>query len=484
MVAPELEAAPEPLQRIDSFPYRHRLRDVMTSPVVLLPPTTPLDLATQDMRARRISSILVSDETGERAVGIVTERDVLTAVAAGGAAALDRPIGDIMTAPMQSLDPDALVYRAIGRMDRLALRHLVVAEADGRAVGIVTARALLRQRAGTALALGDEVSVAADALALGQVRAGLAKLAQDLLGEQVAPRDVAAVISDVMRGMTARAAALAEAEIGRPAPAPYCVMILGSGGRGESLLAPDQDNALIHAGTESDDPWFAEFAERMTRILDDAGVPYCKGGVMASRPLWRHDREGWRAQVAAWVAAPKPEALLSVDIFYDFLPVWGDFGLAEELRKYALEAAAGSMPFLKALSAELDDYRPPIGMFGRFRTDRGSVDLKIGGLFAIVAGARTLALRYGVADTGTVDRLDAVHRAGHLGSVDLRTITLAQQAILGATLRQQITDLAAGQPPGSWVNVRQMDPDVRAVLAAMVRRLDVLPDMVRSALVG
>ena len=279
--------APEPLRRIDSFPYRHRLRDVMTSPAVLLPPTTPLSRAAEEMHLRRISSVLVAGDRDGRAAGIVTERDVLTAVAAGGGGALERPIADIMTAPVHRLDPDAMVYRAIGRMDRLGIRHLVVADGNGSALGVVTARALLRQRAGTALALGDEVSVAGDAAALGRVRAGLAGLAAGLLAEQVPPNDIAAVISDVMCGLTARATALAESEMSGPAPAPYCMMILGSGGRGESLLAPDQDNALIHAGSEADDPWYAELAEHMTGILNEAGVPYCNGGVMASRRLWR-----------------------------------------------------------------------------------------------------------------------------------------------------------------------------------------------------
>ena len=94
--------------------------------------------------------------------------------------------------------------------------EIVVADDDGRPAGVVTARALLRQRAGTALALGDEVSVADDAADLGQVRAGLAGLARGLLDEQVSPNDVAAVISDVMRGLTARATALAGPRIEPP----------------------------------------------------------------------------------------------------------------------------------------------------------------------------------------------------------------------------------------------------------------------------
>lgn len=478
----ESDSAPEPLRRIDSFPYRHRLRDVMTSPAVLVPAATTLSQAAREMHTRRISSVLVGEDGDDRAAGIVTERDVLTAVSTGGAAALERPITEFMTAPVEVLEPDALVYRAIGRMDRLGIRHLVVADGDGRAAGVITARGLLRQRAGSALALGDEVAVAADASALGRVRSALADLARDLLAEQVAPIDVAAVISDVMRGLTARATALAEAVMETPAPAPYCVMILGSGGRGESLLAPDQDNALIHAGAESDDPWFAELAERMTGILNEAGVPYCKGDVMASRRLWRHGTDDWHRQVSDWVARPKPENLMNVDIFYDFLPVAGDPSLADGLRRHALAEAGEAKPFLVTLSGELERFRPPVGLFGRLRTADGRVDLKIGGLFPIVAGARILALRYGVAETGTLARLMAVHRAGRLGETDLKALTDAHRAILDVILRQQIADIADGRAPGSAVDPRRIDRETRTRLVGLLRGLELVPEMVRSAL--
>ena len=481
MVSIVPDSAPEPLQRIDSFPYRHRLRDVMSCPPILLPPTTLLSRAAEEMDRLRISSVLVSENGGRQAIGIVTERDVLTAVASGGGAALERPISEFMATPVHTVKPDSLVYRAIGRMDRLGVRHLVVAEYDGTAIGIVTARALLRQRAGTALALGDEVYVAEDAATLGRVRAGLADLAGSLLAERVPPSDVAGVISDVMRGMTTRATVLAEAAMPSPPPAPYCVLILGSGGRGESLLAPDQDNALIHAGSEADDPWYAELAERMTGILNEAGVPYCTGGVMASRRLWRHDVAGWKRQVSAWVERPKPEDLMNVDIFYDFLPVAGDFGLAEELRRHALQVAGASMPFLIALSGDLERFRPPVGLFGRLRTDRGRTDLKIGGLFPIVAGARVLALRHGIAETGTLARLTAIHQADRLGEADLRTLTRAHRSILNAILRQQIADIAEGKPPGSRVDPRRMDSEVRGRLIGWLRRLDTVPEMVRGA---
>ena len=76
-------------------------------------------------------------------------------------------------------------------------------------------------------------------------------VAAGLLSEGLTGRDIAAIVSRQLGAMTRRAAVLAERQMkadghGEP-PQPYAFVVLGSAGRGESLLATDQDNALIFA---------------------------------------------------------------------------------------------------------------------------------------------------------------------------------------------------------------------------------------------
>src|SRR5690606_27288794 len=114
------------------------------------------------------------------------------------------------------------------------------------------------------------------------------------IAEDVAAPVIAEIVSEELRAMTRRTALLAETEMlaqGRGAPpCAYAVLVLGSGGRGESLLAADQDNAIVFAEGEPDGPqdfWFAAFGEKFTALLDRAGIPLCKGGVMARNAQWR-----------------------------------------------------------------------------------------------------------------------------------------------------------------------------------------------------
>ncbi len=406
-----------------------------------------------------------------------------------GAAALARPISALMSSPVEALPPDAFVYAAIGRMDRLGLRHLAVVDpASGRLLGVVSARALLRLRAGQTPALGDEIVAARTGADLAAIHGRLPDLAGALRREKVPALDIAGVIGAVLRDLSGCAARLAAAAMARDghgaAPAAWCYLVLGSGGRGESLLAADQDNALVHTGAADDDPWFAELGKRASDLLDAAGVPYCRAKVMAMDPAWRHNLAGWRRRIDGWVGARDGESLLSVDIFYDFAPVEGDRGLAEALRAHAMAVARSSPMFLALLAQELKDMGAPIGLFGRFATENGRVDLKAGGLLPLVSGARVLALKRGVAATATAARLQAAAEAGLLNDADLATLGEAHELLAGLVLDQQIADIAAGLAPSTRVEVKRLTGVERRRLRAALKSVNIIDYMVGAALSG
>ncbi len=474
------------MERLDSFPYRHRVRAIMGAPPQFIAAGASVQQAAERMRKLKIGALLVESDRPGFAAGIVTERDVLNAVAREGAAALARKADDIMSAPVSTVPENALLYVAMGRMERLGFRHLAAADGSGRITGVVSSRALLRLRAGKALALGDAVATAPDAAALKAVQDALPALASALLADEISALKIAGVISQVLRDTTARAAELAEAELaeagwGGP-PAPYALLVLGSGGRGESLLAADQDNAIVHAGGDGDDRWFAELGKRVSDTLNAVGIPYCKGGVMASKPQFRHSAQGWREQIARWLAHPDGQNLLNVDIFYDFRRALGDGGLADELRRDALEAAARSPALLRMLAKNVEEAGSAIGYFGRLRTEGGRVDLKKGGLLPLVAFARVVALKRGVADTASSVRLNAAAQGGAVPADEADRLRQVQETLLGFVLEQQLADIAAGVAPSTRVEPARLSRAQRARLKEAIKSLDGLPLLVRDVL--
>jgi DNA polymerase-3 subunit epsilon/CBS domain-containing protein len=466
---PTRAASERTLARIDSYPYRHRLRDLMTAPAQFVAPATTLGDALKVLMEKKISSVFVAPTDTARGLhraaetGILTERDVLRAAAADGPAAFAKPVSAFASWPLAALPADAFVYRAIGRMDRLKVRHLGVVDESGFVVGALSARALLRLRAHAAVALGDEIDAASDVAELGRSWAKLSAVARGLLDEAIDARAVAAVISHELGGLTRRAGELAEARMlaaGRGAPPiPYALLVLGSAGRGESLLAMDQDNAVIFAEGAAQGPedrWFAEFGGYVADILHEVGVPYCKGGVMAKNAQWRGSAATWRERVDDWIGRSRPEDLLSVDIFFDFRAVHGDVTLGAELWRYAWEQAGQRIDFLKLMAeAGGQAFAPAVGWFG-IRTENGRADLKMGGLFGIVAAARLLAIRHGVLEHSTRARLEGIKTKMPRAERDLDALIAAHGVLLAAVLDQQLIDIAVGTPPSNRVEPRRL----------------------------
>ncbi|MEM8648800.1 MAG: DUF294 nucleotidyltransferase-like domain-containing protein, partial [Pseudomonadota bacterium] len=316
---------PSALSRVDSYPYRHRVRELMSSPPLMVAPATPLSDVLSQLMEKSVSSVFVEQDGSH---GILTERDLLRALHAHGTDALSRPVSEFMSQPLESVRAETFAYRALGRMARRNVRHLGVVDEHGTLVGALTSRNLLRQRAQDALILADGLVAARSTEQLGVVWAELPVMARNLLSEDDDPRHLAAIISQELCGLTRRAAELAvdrmEADGLGPPPCAFAVLVLGSAGRGESLLAMDQDNAVVFEKGEPDGPedlWFKQLGTHVADALDHVGVPYCNGGVMASNAEWRKDVAHWQATLRDWIGRAKPEDLLNTDIFFDCLPV-------------------------------------------------------------------------------------------------------------------------------------------------------------------
>lgn len=477
------------LARIDSYPFRHRIRDVMSRPAKFIAPETPLSVALTRMVREGTSSLFVATQQEgvapqAKATGIITERDATRAIAAQGASALEGPVSNIMSRPLAAVPADAFVYIAIGRMARLKIRHLGVVDETGHVIGALSARDLLRLRAGQAVTMGDEVEVANGVGDLAFAWAKLPQIAQSLRAEGLSGREVAAVISRQLGDLTARAAQLAEAglreQAGRVPPCPYAVGILGSAARGESLLAMDQDNLIVFADGEPDseaDHYFARLGATIADILHSVGVPYCKGGVMAREPAWRGSVGTWQTRIEGWIGRSSPTDLLSVDIFFDLLPVHGDARLAEAIRHRGFERARGHSAFAKLLAEAAGPVEPGLGFFGRFKTENGRIDLKRAGLFGIATTARVLAIRHDIRERSTPDRLSAIKSEVRGGQRDLDSLIEAYGALLELVLDQQIEDVTRGAPPSNRVAVGRLasrDRDRLKRTLEAVRHLDQL----------
>ncbi|MCO4316671.1 CBS domain-containing protein [Phyllobacterium sp. 21LDTY02-6] len=99
-------------------------------------PETSLADAVTLLARHKIGAVVVCDE-GHAVRGILSERDVVRAIAANGADALWKPISEIMTVKVSVCDESHTINQVMETMTRGRFRHMPV-EKDGRLHGIVS----------------------------------------------------------------------------------------------------------------------------------------------------------------------------------------------------------------------------------------------------------------------------------------------------------------------------------------------------------
>lgn len=104
--------------------------------VVTIEPTATLAEASRLLAQHRIGAVVVTG-AGGRIVGIVSERDIVRALAAQGAQGLELPLAEVMTRKVVTCTRADTIADLMERMTGGKFRHLPVVEED-RLVGIIS----------------------------------------------------------------------------------------------------------------------------------------------------------------------------------------------------------------------------------------------------------------------------------------------------------------------------------------------------------
>ncbi|HSD81291.1 MAG TPA: CBS domain-containing protein [Solirubrobacteraceae bacterium] len=118
-----------------------RVRDGMSAIVVTVRPGHSLRDAARAMDAKKVGAAVVVDPDGP-GIGIITERDLLSAVAAGQDPDTER-VGDHQSSGIVFAAPEWSLEEAAVAMVQGGFRHLVVCE-DGEVAGVLAMRDIVR----------------------------------------------------------------------------------------------------------------------------------------------------------------------------------------------------------------------------------------------------------------------------------------------------------------------------------------------------
>jgi CBS domain-containing protein len=124
-----------------------RIIDVLrgkSGSVVTVTPDTPVDQLLGVLADHKIGAAVVSQD-GSTVDGIVSERDVVRALAVRGSAVLAEPVSAISTADVFTVAPDAALAEVERQMTERRFRHVPVL-VDGALRGIVSIGDVVKKR--------------------------------------------------------------------------------------------------------------------------------------------------------------------------------------------------------------------------------------------------------------------------------------------------------------------------------------------------
>jgi CBS domain-containing protein len=112
--------------------------------VISIDPTATLDTAVKTLSEHKIGALLVLG-TDRRVIGILSERDIVRALAARGARVLSEPLAQVMTRKVVTCSESDSVGVLMERMTTGKFRHLPVIE-DERVIGVVSIGDVVKHR--------------------------------------------------------------------------------------------------------------------------------------------------------------------------------------------------------------------------------------------------------------------------------------------------------------------------------------------------
>jgi CBS domain-containing protein len=469
--------------------FTNKVMDFMTDDYVLVDKEETVKNSIEKLRTEKKSTIVVEEK--EQVIGIITQKDILKRIAFTSNDSTK--VGEVMTSPVKFVYEDDLLFHAVGKMRKLNLHHLPVFDMSLKILGMIDMNTALQAELGDVVNQIDNMTYdEQDASGLIKIKQQQVVLAENMLDRNVYPGDISYLLSFLNNVIYRRAIRLAEKRVAekniiKNIPN-FSVIVMGSGGRMESFLHPDQDNGIIYETNDEDpkklDLYFEELAKDFTKTLDDCDIPFCKGDLMASNPLWRKSLKDWKHQINQFLDNHKPQDMRHIDMLYDFKSVYGKSELAEELRHH-LNEKLHEKKLLKFLYFSEEESDAAIGFFGQFILEKndeeniGLLNLKHTGTLPLVESIRLYSIKYKVTKTSTFERLDELNKLKVLNDDETDFFKNAHRFMSSILLKNQVERTKQGLTIKNFINPKSLLEREKKVLRIYLKKIRELKQRVR-----
>lgn len=450
---------------------------------------TSVQEAASIMSKHQSNAIII--ESKSKVLGLLTDYDIRYRLVAKGLD-LNKPVYEIMTAPLISISDQAFVFEAVSLMHLHDIDHLCVYNNEGKAEHLLYNEDLKALQLQSSLFIIKDIENSTDIEQLVLVRQRLLSMVNSMIKSGTTIKIMTGLMASVFDKILVKVIDLAIAELGK-SPVAFSFIALGSEGRGEETLLTDQDNALIYEDVDDEEKaeveaYFMKLATKINAGLDYIGYKYCIGQVMAQNEKWNQSLSVWKQYFTKWISTSNPQDLLEVSIFFDFRHIYGDIQLSEELRHYINEYASKNERFFIFLAQNMLQYHAPINIFGNIvlktkGTDFNTFNIKEA-LIPIVSFARIYAIKYQLKSQNTLERLNELSKKKLISDETFNEISYVYDYLMRLRIQHQQKLIDDKKTPNNNIDPKELTNTNRTTLKKVFNQIQSFQNKLKIDFLG
>ncbi|MCW8895383.1 putative nucleotidyltransferase substrate binding domain-containing protein [Sulfurimonas sp.] len=388
-----------------------KVSDIFLHEACIVEPTQSIYNALVEQQDKKAKVILVKEIDS---YSIVTDTDIRKKMLLGKFNT-DDTIDKIATKNLITIDINDFLFNALLSMTHNEIKRLVVMNKD-KVEGILEQLDLLSYFANHSHLVAVQIDKAKTIDDLKNLQKDFKNLIITLTAKGVKVRYVTKLVSALNLKVYKKVFDMC---VDKPLQNKCALIVMGSEGREEQTFKTDQDNALIIEDC-ADTQKFEEAMSKLNSYLLELGFPKCKGNVMVTNAYWRKEVYAYKNSIDSWAHDMGEDSLRNLSIFLDAKCVAGNCALLDEVNNYMYSHFYQRDDVLAHIAKAILNFQTPISMFSSFVTDKeynNKLDIKKGGIFAIVHGVRTLCLQYEIKATNTIERIKELNRQGVIDKI-------------------------------------------------------------------
>jgi len=439
----------------------------MTSPVNTVDKGTSIIEASRIMTESKIGSLVVVDEAGSLC-GVITSRLIVHNFLSDIENNLKKPaIENYMLSTPVSLPSEFPLVEALAEMQFKKQEYAIVVR-DDKPVGIISNNDISRIIFRNSNVFSTYIDNVHTVEELAVSFSNLFKITESLVSTTRVSYEVLPVISSVHLNIQKKVYKITADQYFKEtgfdiSKVCHTLMIMGSGGRREMMLDPDQDNGIIFADEVTDEEieQFKGFSELFVSNLEKVGYPRCNGDVMATNPKMARRLTEWMNMIASWVNNPGSTGIMWSSIIFDFDGLAGDEKMVWQLRDF-INRIISEKPIFLIQSLERDAHlKKPVSMWGKFQVDKdgenkGKMNIKYAAMAILVDVTRAFTLNAGLSDLNTIERLKHLRRKNILSDDTVVAVREAYESIVDILLNEQIKMANKGEEVSKTINPNEL----------------------------